>query len=101
MTSEARFIAADRFQTRWDLIDLEALLASDHRARIVVGFVDSLGPSPLYEGVKSREGEPRRPPPDPAVVLALWLYATIEGVGSARQLERLGGSGLACRGVAR
>jgi len=100
MTSEARFIAADRFQTRWDLIDLEALLASDHRARIVVGFVDSLDLSPLYEAIKSREGEPGRPPPDPAVVLALWLYATIEGVGSARQLERLARSDLAYRWIA-
>lgn len=100
MTSEARFIAADRFQTRWDLIDLEALLARDHRARIVVGFVDSLDLSPLYEAIKSREGEPGRPPPDPAVVLALWLYATIEGVGSARQLERLARSDLAYRWIA-
>lgn len=100
MTSEARFIAADRFQTRWDLIDLEALLASDHRARIVVSFVDSLDLSPLYEAIKSREGEPGRPPPDPAVVLALWLYATIEGVGSARQLERLARSDLAYRWIA-
>jgi transposase len=100
MTSEARFIAADRFQTRWDFIDLEALLTSDHRARIVVGFVDSLDLSPLYGAIKSREGEPGRPPADPAVVLALWLYATIEGVGSARQLERLVRSDLAYRWIA-
>jgi transposase len=97
MTSEARFIAADRVQTRWDFIDLEALLASDHRARIVVGFVESLDLSSLYEAIKSREGEPGRPPADPAVMLALWLYATIEGVGSARQLERLARSDLAYR----
>lgn len=89
MTSEARFIRADRLQTRWDFIDLEALLPSDHRARIVMSFVESLDLAALYAGIKSREGEPGRPPPDPAVLLALWLYATIEGVGSARQLERL------------
>jgi len=35
------------------------------------------------------EGAPGRPPPDPAILLALWLYATIEGVGSARGLARL------------
>ena len=100
MTSEARFIAADRSQTRWDFIDLEALLASDHRARIVMGFVDSLDLSPLYEAIKSREGEPGRPPSDPAVMLALWLYATIEGIGSARQLERLAYRDLAYRWIA-
>jgi transposase len=100
MTSEARFLRADRFQTRWDFIDLEALLPSDHRVRIVMSFVESLDLSGLYGAIKSREGEPGRPPPDPAVLLALWLYATIEGVGSARQLERLAQSDLAYRWIA-
>jgi transposase len=100
MTNGARFIRPDRFQTRWDFIDLEALLPSDHRARIVMGFVDSLDLSALYEAINSREGEPGRPPPDPAVLLALWLYATIEGVGSARQLERLAQRDLAYRWIA-
>ena len=100
MTTEARFIRADRLQTRWDFIDLEGLLPSDHRARIVMSFVESLDLSPLYEAIKSREGEPGRPPPDPAVLLGLWLYATIEGVGSARQLERLVERDLAYRWIA-
>ena len=100
MTSEARFIQADRIQTRWDFIDLEALLPSDHRVRIVMSFVDSLDLSGLYDAIKSREGEPGRPPPDPAVLLALWLYATIEGVGSARQLDRLAQRDLAYRWIA-
>src|SRR6266513_3237166 len=89
MSSDARFIRADRTQTQWDFVDLEALVPSDHRARSVLSFVESLDLSRLYEAIKAREGEPGRPPPDPAVLLALWLYATIEGVGSARQLERL------------
>jgi len=33
MADEARFIRADRSQARWDFVDLEALLPSDHRAR--------------------------------------------------------------------
>ena len=89
MASEARYVRADRSQTRWDFVDLEALVPGDHRARVVMSFVESLDLSPLYEAIKAREGEPGRPPSDPAVLLALWLYATIEGVGSARQLERL------------
>src|SRR6202163_568787 len=100
MASEARFIRADRSQTRWDFIDLEALLPSDHRARIVMSFVESLDLSDLYNSITSREGEPGRPPPDPAVLLALWLYATIEGVGSARQLERLAQRDLSYRWIA-
>ena len=89
MTGGARFIRADRSQTRWDLVDLEALLPGDHRARVVMSFVEALDLSALYEAIKSREGERGRPAADPAVLLGLWLYATIEGVGSARQLERL------------
>jgi transposase len=79
---------------------LEALLPIDHRARIVMSFVESLDLQALYDSIKSREGEPGRPPPDPAVLLALWLYATIEGVGSARQLERLAQRDLAYRWIA-
>src|ERR1022692_3686377 len=100
MASEARFIRADRVQTHWDFIDLEALLPADHRARVVMSFVESLDLQVLYDSIRSREGEPGRPPPDPAVLLALWLFATIEGVGSARQLDRLAQRDLAYRGIA-
>src|SRR5260370_41191324 len=101
MANEARFIGADRAQTRWDFIDLEAFLPSDHRARVVISFVESLDLSALYEAIKAREGEPGPPTPDPAVLLALWLYATVEGVGSAGQLERLPEPGVEYRWGAR
>jgi transposase len=86
---EARVVRPDRSQLRWDMIDLEGLLAGDHRARVVWSFVEGIDLKPLYETVGSREGEAGRPAADPAVHLALWLYATIEGVGSARELARL------------
>ena len=88
-TGKARFIRADRAQLRWDIIDLESLLPADHRARMVWRFVEGLNLRPLYDLIKSLEGEVGRPPADPAVLLALWLYATLEGIGSARQLARL------------
>jgi transposase len=94
---EARVVRPDRRQLRWDMIDLEGLLPANHRARLVWSFVESLDLSELYERVKSREGEAGRPAADPAVLLALWLYATIEGVGSARELERLAQSDAAYR----
>jgi transposase len=100
MTNEARFIRAERDQPRWDFIDVEALLPSDHRARVVWDFVGRLDLSALYDAIKAREAAPGRPPPDPAVLMALWLYATIEGVGSARQLERLAERDLAYRWIA-
>jgi len=45
--------------------------------------------APFYEAIGSREGEAGRPAADPKVLLALWLYATLEGVGAARELDRL------------
>jgi transposase len=89
MAGEARVVRPDRSQTRWDFIDLDGLLPSDHRARVVWGFVETLDLSPIYDAIKSREGASGRPAADPAVLLALWLYATVEGVGSARELARL------------
>jgi len=100
MASEARFIRADRRQVRWDMIDLDSLLPLDHRARVVWSFVERLNLSPLYEAIRAREGEPGRPPPDPAVLLALWLFATVEGVGSARELDRLAERDVAYRWLA-
>jgi transposase len=97
---EARVVKPDRAQTRWDYIDLEGLLTSDHRARIVWRFVESLELAELYDAIQSREGEAGRPAADPAVLLALWLYATVEGVGSARELDRLVERDVAYRWIA-
>jgi transposase len=97
---EARVVRPDRRQLRWDMIDLEGLLPADHRARLVWSFVESLDLSQLYDQVLAREGEAGRPAADPAVLLSLWLYATVEGVGSARELERLAQSDAAYRWLA-
>ena len=69
--------------------DLESLLPADHRARLVWAFVEGLDLSAFHETIKAVQGHAGRPPIDPAILLALWLYATLEGVGSARALERL------------
>src|SRR6266404_6168225 len=59
---KARVVGPDRSQLRWDLIDIEGLLAGDHRARMVWAFVEGLNLEPLYELIGSREGEAGRPP---------------------------------------
>lgn len=87
--SEARVIRPNRSQLQWDLMDLESLLPGDHRARMVWAFVEQMELGELYARIGSREGEAGRPAADPAVLLALWLYATVEGIGSARELDRL------------
>jgi transposase len=87
--ADARYLEANRSQLSWDLVDLDGLLPSDHRARLVWQFTGDLDLEPFYAAIRSREGHPGRPPADPRVLLALWLYATLEGVGSARELDRL------------
>lgn len=86
---KARVVRPNRAQLAWDLVDPEAWLPADDRARLVWDFVVELDLGPLYEAVEAREGEPGRPAADPAVQFALWLMATIDGVGSARELDRL------------
>ncbi len=98
--SGARYIEVNRSQLSWDLVDLEALLPTDHRARVVWSFALGLDLGAFYEAIGSREGSAGRPAADPRVLLALWLYATLEGVGSARELARLVGRDLAYRWLA-
>jgi transposase len=68
---------------------LEDLLERDHQARTVWDFCLGLDLSSLYDPIRSREGGRGRAAIDPRLCIALWLYATLEGVGSARALARL------------
>lgn len=87
--SKARVQRADRDQFRLEAIDLDGLVAPDHRVRSVWSYVQGLDLSSFYAAILAREGEPGRPPIDPAILLCLWLYGTLEGIGSARQLALL------------
>lgn len=84
-----RYATANRAQVELRPIDLEALLPPGHAARLVWRFVEGLDLSAFYAPIKAREGGPGRTPIDPKILLALWLYATIDGVGAARELDRL------------
>ncbi len=87
--NDARVKRAERMQARLEVVDLDGLVAADHVVRAVWAFVESLELSALYDRIRARGETAGRPATDPAILLALWLYATIEGVGSARLLERL------------
>lgn len=78
-----------RDQIELRAVDLEALLGSDHAARVIWAYVEHLDLSALEEAVRARTHTPGQAPPSPRLLLALWLYGTSEGVGSARALARL------------
>jgi transposase len=81
-------------------IALDGLIGSDHQARVVWDFCLGLDLSALYDAVRSRVGGPGHPAIDPRLQVALWLYATLEGVGSARALARLCSDHAAFRWIA-
>ncbi len=86
---ETRVVRPKREQLQWAAVDLESLLPQDHRARAIWGFLEKLDLSPFYKSIKAVVDGPGRPTTDPQVLLALWLLATVEGIGSARRLARL------------
>ena len=43
----------------------------------------------LYARIRAVQGGVGRAPIDPAILMSLWLYATLDGMGSARELDRL------------
>jgi transposase len=69
--------------------DLDSLVADDHEVRAIWEFLDKLDLSAFYSSIKAVLDQPGRPASDPEVLLALWVYATVEGIGSARRLARL------------
>ena len=84
-----RVRTANRHQVVFRAAPLDALILQDHPARIVWDYVEGLDLAPLYDRIKSVERGPGRTPIDPKILMALWLYATVEGVGSARRLDEL------------
>ena len=83
-----RLETAERKQIEFQQSCLDDLLAPDHRARQVWDYVEELDLSELYGQVRTTELSSGRPAIDPAILVSLWLYATLEGVGSARLLDR-------------
>jgi len=80
---------AVRDQIEFQQCALDDLLPEDHQARIVWNYVCGLDLSELYQRIQAVQGGPGQAPADPRILLALWLYATLRGVGSARELNRL------------
>jgi transposase len=84
-----RLRLAQRTQGEFRTDSLDELLPADHQVRVVWDYVGQLDLTPLLQEVKAVPGTPGRDATDPRILLALWLYATIDGVGSARTLDGL------------
>jgi len=87
--SQARVLRPIRNQAEMMVRDLDSLVAAEHPVRAIWAFLEGLDLSDFYAPIKAVLDRPGRPASDPQVLLALWVYATVDGVGSARRLDRL------------
>jgi transposase len=84
-----RLEKGNRYQAEMRTASLDELVPADHRVRIVWAMAEMKDFSLFYKEVESIEGEAGRPAIDPRILFSLWLYATLDNVGSARELSRL------------
>jgi transposase len=84
-----RLRCAERRQIEWRPFSLDQLIPEDHRVRLVWAFVAGLDLTPLLAAIKAVEGHAGQAAADPRILMALWLYATVKGIGSAREVARL------------
>jgi transposase len=79
----------ERDQIELRAMDIDSLIGEDHLARVIWTYVVGLDLSELENRIKARGDRPGHPATSPRLLLALWLYATSQGIGSARALDRL------------
>jgi transposase len=79
----------ERAQVLMEPVCLEDRLPADHPARTVWKVVERLDLSAFYAAITARGSEPGRAATDPKLLVGLWLYAAVDGVGNGRELDRL------------
>ena len=87
-SKRARVSRPERFQVEMQLMALDQMLPADHQARVVWQYVQGLDLEPLYRQIKVSDSQAGRSAIDPAILVSLWLLATLDGIGSARELDR-------------
>ncbi len=68
---------------------LQDLLPPDHLACRVWELVEQLDLSEFYADIVVEEGMPGAPATDPKILVAVWVYATMQGETSARRVATL------------
>ncbi len=86
---QARTKRPERRQVEMQFLSLDEWLDPNHRVRTVWQYVESLDLSSLYEPIKATVGTAGRDAIDPQILFALWLFATLEGITSARKIDAL------------
>jgi transposase len=80
---------AERAQMMMVNICVDELIPADHKARAIWELAGRLNLERFAETVKTVAGSAGRPAWDPKLLVSVWVYAYSEGIGSAREIERL------------
>ena len=84
-TAQPRLSVPDR-QQLLSAMTIDEILEADHPARAVWSYGEELDLTPWYDLIRARGSVAGRPAIDPRLLVALWLYATLSGFTSAREL---------------
>jgi transposase len=83
-----RLRVPERRQMEWVSQCPDDLVGADHPVRLIAAVVEKLDVSGFEAAIKARAGVAGRDTTDPRLLIGLWLYACIRGIGSARELAR-------------
>jgi transposase len=86
--AEVRLRVPERSQIAMVVQCPDDLVKEHHPVRMVMAVVERLDVSGFCAPIKAREGVAGRDATDPRLLVALWLYASTRGIGSARELAR-------------
>ena len=89
VAGKPRLRVPQRDQVELQCSALDELLEPDHRARLVWAAVSGLPLAGWLSEIRAVEGHVGRDATDPRLLVALWVYATLDAVSSARELARL------------
>ena len=70
-------------------LSLDERVPPDSPVRAVWDLVAQADLSELFAKIQAVEGGPGRNPINPRILMCLWLFATVEGISRAREIERL------------
>jgi len=86
--SGLRLRKPERRQLGWVSQCADDLVNASHPVRSVAAVLEKLDLSGFYGPIKARAGVSGRDSTDPQLLVGLWLYGCVRGVGSARELAR-------------
>jgi transposase len=83
-----RLREVDRCQVIPQIV-LDELVGTDHPVRDIWAYVCALDLSPLLATIRALQGVPGRNATDPRILLAVWMWAVADGIGTARAVDTL------------